>query len=186
MNFFEQKKNQLNRKDMSDEGKWDRDIENLCNKINLLYDYYTTSSCSGRIVLVKGIVEKADDVFLFKSHNKISFKQLKIKLEEIKKEYDKIVYFKQEPCILHVACQNVDKAKEFLQKATKAGWKRIGMLAGKKRVICELFSTEKLELPIIDEKKILVDDNYLKLLVREANSRLGRTRARIVRLENEI
>ena len=67
------KKNQLMKKDKSNEQRIDPAIRNLCEKINRKKDYYTTSSCSGRIVLVKGLKDKAKNVFLLKAHEKISF-----------------------------------------------------------------------------------------------------------------
>ena len=47
----------------------------------------------------------------------------------------------------------------------------------------ELMSTEKMELPIAD-KKILVSDEFLKLLVREVNKKLSRVREKIKRFES--
>ena len=69
MSFQQQKKKQLSKKDKSGEGKWDKAISSLCKKINKKDDYYTTSSCAGRIALVKGLPEKAKSAFLFKTHN---------------------------------------------------------------------------------------------------------------------
>lgn len=44
-------------------------------------------------------------------------------------------------------------------------------------------STEKLELPLLNQGKILVNDAYLKLLVKEANKRLERTWEKIQKLD---
>lgn len=181
MNFEEAKRKQFAREDKSSEGKIDYAILNLCGKINNSKDYYTTSSCSGRIVLIKEMKEKAKNVFLFKSHGKISFLQLKAGLKKI--NYKNLVYFKQEPCILHVACNNLQSAWKLLQKARFAGWKRSGMIAEGKRVVLELMSTEKIEMPIADKGKILVNDDYLKRIVKEANKKLERVREKIQKFE---
>jgi tRNA wybutosine-synthesizing protein 3 len=183
MNFLNNKRNVLNRKDKSNEGSWDKKINGLCRKINASKEYYTTSSCSGRINLVKGLPEKAEDVFLFKSHEKINFKQFNRELKKIK--YKGLIYFKQEPCILHVACLDLESAKKLLNKARDAGWMRSGLISDKK-IILELISTEKLELPIINNGKLLVDENYLKLLVKEANKKLTRTWEKLKKLEKFI
>jgi len=185
MNFQQQKKKQLLKKDKSNEGIWDRGIDDLCRKINDKKEYYTTSSCAGRIVLIKELDEKAEDVFLFKSHEKISFPELKKELKKAGK-YKGLIYFKQEPCILHVACLDLGSGLSLLNKAKFAGWKRSGMIASKKRVILELMSTEKLELPVMNKGKLLVDDNYLKLIVKEANRKLKRVREKIKKLEKLI
>lgn len=185
MDFLEQKGKQLARKDKSNEQKWDAGITGLCNKINSRKEYYTTSSCAGRIVLIKSLKEKARDVFLFKTHEKISFLELKKELENAKKKYKGLVYFKQESCILHVACSDAEAGKILLFKARFAGWKRSGMISGK-RIILELMSTEKLELPVIDKGKILVEDVYLKLIAKEANRKLEKVREKIRKLESLI
>ncbi len=184
MSFLEEKKKQLEREDLSNEGKVDRHIFNLCRKINSKPNYYTTSSCAGRIVLIKALKMKAEDIFLFKSHEKIKLDELKKAISSIK--YSKLVYFKQETCILHVACSSIEKAVELLNKAKQAGWKRSGIIGKGKRIILELMSTEKLELPIMDNLKLLVDDDYLKLLVKEANSRLERVWEKIEKFEKLI
>lgn len=179
MNFQESKKKQLARKDKSGKGSWDNGINSLCKKINEKKEHYTTSSCSGRIVLVKGLDEKAENVFLFKSHEKISFSQLRKELEKVGKRYKGLIYFKQEPCILHVACVDLNSGLKLLEKARIAGWKKSGLISKGKRIILELMSTEKLEMPIMDKGKLLVDNNYLKLIVREANKKLNRVRGKI-------
>jgi len=184
MSFQEQKSRQLSREDKSGKGNWDRAISSLCKKINSRKEYYTTSSCSGRAILIKALDEKTENVFLFKSHEKISFSQLKEELGKIR--YRKLIYFKQEPCILHVACSSLVTGKILLNKARFAGWKRSGMIAEGKRVILELMSTEKLELPVMNNRKLLIDDDFLRLLVEEANKKLERTWEKIRKLEKLV
>lgn len=170
--FQFRKKNQLEKKDKSDENKIDKKIKKLCEKINKNEDYYTTSSCSGRIALVKGLREKSEDAFLFKTHNKINFNEFKKMIKNI--DYKDLIYFKQEPFILHVACSNTGKAEDLLDKARDAGIKKKGIITTRSRIVAEIAGSEKLELPIIN-KKLLVDDGYLKLLIMEANSKLERS-----------
>ncbi len=181
MDFQNEKKMLPYRIDKSHEQQVDKAILSLCKKINNKKEYYTTSSCAGRMVLIKGLPEKAKNVFLFKSHEKISFSQIKTELIKIK--YKKLIYFKQEPCILHVACSSLEPAQILLNKALQAGWKRSGIIASKKRIILELISTEKLELPLMNKGKTLVNDKFFKILMKEANKRLEKSRAKIQKLE---
>jgi tRNA wybutosine-synthesizing protein 3 len=182
MNFLNNKRNVLGKKDKSNEQGIDKRINKLCKKINDKKEYYTTSSCAGRINLVKGLQDKAEDVFLFKSHEKINFLRLKKELIKAGK-YKGLIYFKQEPCILHVACLDLESAKKLLNKARDVGWMRSGLISDKK-IILELISTEKLELPIMNNGKLLVNENYLKLLAKESNKRLKRTWEKVKKLEN--
>ena len=184
MAFQQDKYNQLKRKDKSNEQDIDKSIFKLCNKINSKNKYYTTSSCSGRIVLVKALEKKAENIFLFKTHDKITLKQLKKELKKI--SYKDLIYFKQEPSLIVVACNNINNAKILFSKAQSSGFKRSGIILGKKRVICEMMSLEKLELPIKNKNKILLADSYLKLLVKEANNRMENSRKRINRFEKAI
>lgn len=186
MAFVQDKIKQLARIDPSNEGKWDEAIKPACEKLNSMDDYYTTSSCSGRIVLIKALEEKAENVFLFKSHNNITFKQLKKELEKIGKDYKDEVYFKQETCIIVAACSNLEKAQELVDKFKLAGWKRTGIMASRKRIIVEAMSTEYMALPIMDSGKILVDEDYLRRITREANKKLDRVREKIQKFEEII
>ena len=185
MDFQESKEKQLSMQDNSDIGEWDKHILSLCSKINSKKEYYTTSSCAGRIVLIIADEKKKSGLFLFRSHEKVNFNLLKRELEKARKTR-KLVYFKQEPCILHVACSFLEDARVLLDKAKLAGWKNSGIIASSGRIILEMRSTEKLEFPIITKGKILVDNDFLKLLVSEANLKLERTWEKIQKLERVI
>ena len=52
--------------DKSSIGKWAEKISGLCGKINSKENYYTTSSCSGRILLLIDQEKKGEDLFLLK------------------------------------------------------------------------------------------------------------------------
>ena len=142
-NFNFRKTNQLKKADKSIRQKWDEKINKLCEKINKKDDYYTTSSCSGRILLLIDSEEKTDKLFLNVWHEKITFNELKKAIELIKT--DKTIYFKQDPCILHIACRTLENAQSLCDLAIKkASWKRCGIIATRKRFIAELNSTEKI------------------------------------------
>ena len=186
MNFENSKRQQLAMKDNSSIGKWDEKIASLCEKINKKNDYYTTSSCAGRVVLIKQAEKKQPDLFLFRSHEKISLTILKKELEKAKTNKKDMVYFRQEQCILHVACSSLEKAQELLDKAKLVGWKNSGIMASSKRIVLEMRSTEHIELPIILKGKLLVSDDYLQVLVKEANKKLEKTWKKIENLEKII
>jgi tRNA(Phe) wybutosine-synthesizing methylase Tyw3 len=50
----------------------------------------------------------------------------------------------------------------------------------------ELHSTESMSFPIMNNGKILVDDDFLKLVVEIANDKLERTWEKINRLEGKV
>ncbi len=184
-NSFNQRKVAiLSKLDKSSIGEWDEKIISLCEKLNKSENYYTTSSCAGRIALMIEQDKKAKNLFLKVWHNKISFKELKNSLIEIK--IKKLIKFKFEPAILHLACKDLNFASEFLEKAKHLGWKRSGILTYKKNIILELNSTEKLEFPILNNEKILVDDLFLKLIIELSNKKFEKTWEKIDKLKESI
>ncbi len=178
--FKKRKQDILSKKDKSHRGKWDEKILNLCKKINSFDCYYTTSSCSGRIVLIINKERKQSGLFLKVRHNLISFKDLKRDLKEIKNKED--IKFKMEPCALHVACKGFKDAKELCDKAKLAGWKKSGIISINKRFVVELNSTERLEFPIIKNGKLLVNDEFLREIVKQSNKKLKKCWKKIQKL----
>ncbi len=178
ISFAQRKMKQLTKKDLSDEGTKDKAILPLVNLLNKKKEYYTTSSCAGRITLIKdnGKQKKA---FLFKTHNKTDSKEIKKVLASVKTKQP--LYFKEEPPILHVACSDIKTAQQLLDKAKFAGWKKSGIISTNKRVMVELASTEILAAPIA-KGKIIASDSYINFLVSEANRKLSRTRDKIKKL----
>jgi len=184
MTFQQQKLKQLLKIDKSNIGKWDSKIKLLCDKLNKKKEYYTTSSCAGRIVLIKSLDEKAENVFLFRTHKKIKFGELKKALKNI--DYNGLVEFQQTTCILHVACVSLEDAQKLVNNAKLAGWKHSGIMTTEKRFMIELHSTEKISFPIMSSGRLLVDDDFLKIVVKEANYKLERTWKKIERLEKSV
>jgi len=187
MDFQQQKHKQLEMQDNSNIGRWDEKIARLCEKINKKQEYYTTSSCSGRIVLIKQSEKKQEGLFLFRTHEKISFNELKKELGKITRTSQKdLIYFRQEPCILHIACKTLEDAQNLLNKSKLAGWKNSGIMASTNRVVLEMRSTEFIQMPIISRGNLIVDDKFLKILVSETNRKLERTFGKILKLEKLI
>lgn len=181
--FLRRKTSILSKKDKSSIKKWDEKIISLCNKINKSENYYTTSSCSGRIVLMINQNKKSHNLFLVISHELISFNWLKNNLKKIK---NKFVKFKCEPPILHVVCRNLESASLLLEKAKKSGMKHSGIHHFGKSIILEINGDDRLEFPIFNKNKNLVDDNFLRLIARESNEKLKKSWKMIEKLENSL
>jgi len=183
--FNQRKRDVLSKLDKSSIGKWDEKIVSLCKKINSEENYYSTSSCSGRVILMIDQDKKGEDLFLFVSHDKISFNQLKKELELALKK-NKNIKFKSEPCIIHIACKTLEDAEKLYEKGKDAGFKRLGIIGTSHGFTFELNSTEKIEFPIIQNKKLLVDDEFLKIIVEDANKKLEKSWEKIKKLEKLI
>ena len=193
MNFEKEKKEFLRKKDKSKKGSMDNKIKKLVNKINSLDKFYTTSSCSGRVLLlvIPQSNKKNKVQYLFCSHKKIKHNNIKKILKTIitKIKFKKIknnVWFKIEPVILHVACENINNAKKFLNTARDIGFRRSGIISIRKdKIIMELISTEKIETIISKNGKLLIDENYFSVLVKEGNKKLENTWEKIKKLYNK-
>ena len=180
--FGKRKKDILSKLDKSNKNSWDEKIKELCDKINSLENYYTTSSCSGRAILMIEQDKKDKGLFLSVYHDKISFEKLKEDLNSALK-VGKNIKFKLEPCILHVSCKTLEDAEKIYEKAKLAGWNKSGIIGTKYGFNVELNGTDRLEFPTIQEGKVLVDDEFLKIVVDESNKKLEKSWMKIKKLE---
>ena len=116
---------------------------------------------------------------------KISFREFRRSLEELKNT-KKIIKFKFEPPIIHIACRNLEDASKIVEEAQNSGFKRSGLINWKKNIFVELNSTEKFEFPIIEKREILVNDRFLKLILKNSNQKFEKGWKKIRQLEKRI
>ena len=183
--FDKRKKDILSKLDKSHKTSWDEKITKLCERINLSENYYTTSSCSGRVILMLDQDKKGENLFVSVYHDKVSFKKLKEDLISAVKK-NKNIKFKLEPCILHASCRTLNDAEELYNKAKLAGWKKSGIIGMRNAFSVELNGTDRLEFPLIRGNKILVDDNFLKIIAEESNKKMEKNWIKIKKLEKVI
>ena len=85
-NFLQRKKDVLGKKDKSFIGGWDERIRDLCLKLNKSSNYYTTSSCSGRSLLMVDQQKKGAGLFIWVGHGKINLGDVKSGLKDFGQE----------------------------------------------------------------------------------------------------
>jgi tRNA wybutosine-synthesizing protein 3 len=175
MDFQTQKSTFLKKIDKSKKKTVDKEIIPLISSINKNQNYYTTSSCSGRIVILEKKSEKRQNKWLFITHKTTTFKQVKASLKTIPKEE---LWFRQEPLILHVCCKTIEDAKNLLNIARNV-FKRAGIISINKRIIVEIIGTDALYTILARNKRLLVDDSYLKQLIKEANKKMTTNKNKI-------
>ncbi|GIU69547.1 MAG: hypothetical protein KatS3mg002_0783 [Candidatus Woesearchaeota archaeon] len=191
-NFDKEKRtclNKLYKPDKSRKGTVDEPIIPLIEYINSLDNYYTTSSCSGRIYLLTEANKKPDVKWIYVSHDVVDeetlIKSLYDSLNKLKEIKDRI-WFRQENMILHVACRTIDHANILLNIARNAGFRRSGIIANSKIIIVEICSTEKIDVPLTDNGKILVNEDYIRVLVKIANEKFIRGKKKLENFEKEV
>ncbi len=183
MNQFDQrKKDILSKEDKSSKGDWDKRIISLCDKLNSMDNYYSTSSCSGRIIVMKDEEKKGPGLFEFVSHDLVDFDKFSEDIIGFKGN----LKFKQDSVILHVACRELSDAKKLLDKGLKSGFKKSGIISLGKNIIVELNLSDKLEFPLIENGKLLVEKEFLKKVIDKANDNLEKGWKKIGELEKTI
>lgn len=189
--FAKEKSDFLSKKDKSKKGSIDKGIIPLVNEINSKNDYYTTSSCAGRIVLLEMKSKKKNDCsWIFAKHGKVRFNEINKPLKKysinnknndersnsekfnnknkLNKKNNFEIWFKQQPLILHIACRNLESAKKLLAIARKM-FRRSGIIGiTDRKATIEIIGSEHLET-IIRDKNFAVDKDYLKQLIKYAN-----------------
>lgn len=176
--FQQRKEEVLAKLDKSSKGSWDKHILELCEKINGSSDYYTTSSCSGRILVMVDQEKKGKGLFLKVSHELVVenfFEDLKLSKAPVK--------FKFEPAILHVACRNLDSAERLMKIGQKAGWKKFGAISFGRNIVIEFAGSDKIEFPLAMDKELVVDKKFLRLILERANGNLKKGWDKLNRLK---
>ena len=189
MSFAEEKKAALKKMkegDKSNIGKVDEPIRELVDKINQKPNYYTTSSCAGRIVLIKipDSGKKLGSEFVFRTHNKVKVSNVKKALQGYADK--KAIWFRMQSPILYVACKTIQDADRFLRLCRPLGFKRSGLFELSNKYVMEVLATESMDAIVAKNKEILVSDVYLKVLVDEANRKLKTVRIKINKLNSEL
>lgn len=174
----------LYKPDRSRKGEVDELIIPLIDHINSLDDYYTTSSCSGRIQVLTEAEKKPDVKWLYASHDVVDKEDIiSILRNDIPQNR---AWLRQENMILHVACRTFSDADALLKIARENGFKRSGIIADSNIIIVEICSTEKMDVPISDKGRIVVDDEYIRMIVSIANEKFLKGKDKLERFEKDI
>ena len=170
--------------DKSRKGDVDIPIIPLIDYINSLNNYYTTSSCSGRIMLLTHVDKKPDVQWLLASHEVVTCDAvLGILHKDLPKE---TVWLREENLILHVVCRTMEDADNLLRIVRDIGLRRSGIIADSNLFIVEICSTEKMDVPLTSLGKLIVDDSYIIFVVDIANQKFVKGQEKLQSLEKEI
>ncbi len=164
----------LSGKDKSPQGLVDGDIVEL---LRLLYSagYLTTSSCSGRVTLMRG-VKKGSSEWIYKDHFHGDFERIWEIVSELSDgEHLRFLF---EPFIIHVKCGSLEKAEVLLSELHVHGLKKSSLISFNDFII-EILDTGRMET-LVDSS---LSRGYVEGLVAEANRRLEKTKKRIRELE---
>ena len=165
--------------------KIDEKILPIVKKLNSKFDFFTTSSCSGRIAIMEipcaGIKKKAK--FLGKWHRKVDAKEIKGAIEKAKK--GEIWFLVQSP-IIHVSTFSMENARKLLVIANQSGFKYSSIKSFNGRIVVEILGTERIDAPIGKDSKIYGGEDYIDMLTDIANFMMERMEANLRKLERNI
>ncbi|EDV27472.1 uncharacterized protein TRIADDRAFT_53200 [Trichoplax adhaerens] len=168
MDEFQKQKNRcLSSTDNSIKGSIDAKILSLVQLINENKDYFTTSSCSGRIMIFRKVnqLKSKNCESLFVTHDSITEDDVNFLLNG---QIEDSVIFKFEPFVLHVQCRTMNHARLLLKVALTSGFRNSGIVLGKKeRLIVAVRSTQTLEVPLTNQGAMLISQD--KRNVRNQN-----------------
>lgn len=168
----------LSIEDAAREKTVDEKIVFLLEKINALSDYYTTSSCYGRIVVAESSVDnkKREYKFLGKWHREVTFRDVDAAINKYKRN---ILFFRLDPVILHVGCRDMDSASRLLKICQRTGLKRSGMYQIKPRIIVEIMGVDALCAPLGKDGRVMIDDDYIEFLCDISNEKFRNNEKKI-------
>jgi tRNA wybutosine-synthesizing protein 3 len=99
----------------------------------------------------------------------------------------RLLAFKMEPMLLHVAAATLERGQQLLQVALRAGFRESGLVVTPNRVSVAIRSYSlSLSVPLSRRGSLRPPDSYLTKLVEEANRRLAANLSRIEALQREI
>lgn len=166
INFANNKKTFLAKIDKSKKGDIDKRAIPLITTINQLPNYYTTSSCSGRVYLWTGSGKKNETIWINMSHDLIDESFL-----TPSKPHNGLIWLRFEPFIMHICCQDLESANSLLQEVHKL-YKKSSILSISNKIIIEIRSSELIEMPLLDNNEPLFPTEKYPLLINMINTKM--------------
>ena len=191
-----------NKYDKSPKGCIDGPVISIVDFLNSVQEFYTTSSCSGRISVYEHGLSRKGINWLLVNHGTVTIDLIwdaiinkgieghnNILDHENKNDsnhYNEnlLISFKCEPSIIHVCCHNLEGAKTLLHMVLACGFRESGLtISGSGKIMLAIrTNSDSLELPILLKSCLLYKKETLALVVEEANQRLLHNFARLDKL----
>ena len=176
--------------DRSRAGRVDARCETLVRDAFASRDFYTTSSCSGRVSVFAdrdeddAAEERKGGVWAYVSHERAV-------VEDVTRAVDAhgggkdgrgaTLTLRFEPFILAVEARDLERGAAFVRCARECGYRESGITACEKRVICSVRCQLRMEAPVVVDGERVVTNDGLETLVRIANEKFDVNAARMER-----
>lgn len=184
--FLEGKKSAISKLNKAKkENKVDKGILSILDIINGSEKYYTSSSCYGRIVVLEipNIGNKKEARFLGKWHRAIDIEEL---ISAIKKAKIGQIWLLSQSPIIHITAKTNDAADRILKTAIACGFKNSGIKSFKRKIVVEICSTERLDVPIGSDGVLFSKKEHLELLTNISNEIINKSRKKLDKFEKQL
>ncbi|MET1101759.1 MAG: hypothetical protein ABWW69_04700 [Pyrodictiaceae archaeon] len=177
-------------KDEMAKGLVDEDIREFLYTLNSNKCIATTSSCSGRIVVIaaKDPHDKASSSFLFKKHDKVSVFELKSLIKQAEKVPYDYIWLSVQPLIISMYVCGAHNANVIYNLFSSIGFKytcirRMKKLSNVYHIM--IYGTERLDIPIIFKRTLLINDSAeaLERLALLVNTFISFTKNKLEKLK---
>jgi len=167
------------------EKKVDEGILPILSLINNFKEYYTSTSCAGRIVLLEipNIGDKKNAKFLGKWHRLIEPDEIKVAAKKAKKG---LLWLLAQSPIIHIGANTNEMADNMVKTAISCGFKNSGVKSIGKKIIVEVCSTERLDAPIGRDGSLFCDEEYLQLLAEISNEVFEKSKDKLLRFKVKL
>lgn len=175
------------------EGEVDEEILPIVNRINSNPDYFTTSSCAGRIALIEmpQLGDKENASFLGKWHRGVELKEVMAALSSATN--NTIIFLLAQSPIIHVRCRTTRSAVELRNIAVESGLKYSTLKSltlnsddEPQKIVVEILSSENIHVPIARSGRLYPNEDYLAFLVENANHALRRAQEKLIRFRKNM
>ena len=183
-NSYKQR-NLLKLQEALEDHKVDTEVISLLERINTDERFVTTSSCSGRIVLLSlpRLGDKKEAFFIGCWHHTPTIDDLKAVLKKYSMGQ---LWLLAQPPIFHIAARDLDSARLLLTIGFEAGFKLSGIKTLQKHYLVELLSTERLDMPLGKDGIIYTDEVLLRFLLETAETVIIRSKEKLQRLDQKL
>ncbi len=176
--FLNNKKTFLEKIDKSKKGNVDARIIPLLNLMNTHEDYYTTSSCSGRVYFWRTKGKKNETEWLNVSHDLIDITFFNLD------DKNGFIWLRLEDFIAHIACKDIASANKLLTIARQI-YKKSAILSATSKIIVEIRGSEFMDMPFCNDGIMLYNCDLL-FLQKILNERLQKIWQRTEKCKEKI
>lgn len=184
--FLDSKERALNKLiNAENENKVDEDIKDILKIINSNDEYFTSSSCSGRIVLIElpSLGNKKEAKFLGKWHRVVEYFEIDNALKSANKG---MIWLLAQSPILHIIAKSNISADKMIKIAISSGFKNSGIKSFSSNIVVEICSTERLDMPIGRDSDLYCSKKHLDFLIDVSNDIIKRSKNKLKLLKKNL